>query len=75
MPSLYSHLRRIVTLTMCLCVAVGHVNAADTDADGRLFQPSLNALADVQRALDRAEDGDRLVLVVLGANWAMIHAR
>ncbi len=42
---------------------------AETDPDGRLFQPSADSLADVQQALARAEDGDRLALVVLGANW------
>jgi len=42
---------------------------AETDPDGRLFQPSADPLADVQQALGRAEDGDRLALVVLGANW------
>ena len=34
-----------------------------------MYESSTNPIADVQRALDRAEDGDRLVLVVLGANW------
>lgn len=69
MPNLYSPLRRVVTLAVCLSVFVGNVNAAETDPDGRRYEPSPNALADVQQALDRAEDGDRLVLVVLGANW------
>jgi hypothetical protein len=69
MPNLYSRLRCIVTLAICMGVVVGHARAADTDPDGRRYQPSANPIADVQRALDRAEDGDRLVLVVLGANW------
>ena len=69
MPNLNSRLLCILTLTICLGVVVGHVRAADTDPDGRLYQPSENPLADVQRALDRAGDGDRLALVVLGANW------
>lgn len=69
MPNFYSRLRYSVTLAICLAVLVGHVKAADTDPDGRQYQPSANPLADVQRALDRAEDGDRLALVVLGANW------
>jgi thiol-disulfide isomerase/thioredoxin len=42
---------------------------AETDPDGRLFRPSVDPLADVQQALSRADDGDRLALVVLGANW------
>ena len=61
MPRLYSRLLFIVALVFCL--------GADTDPDGRLFQPSVDPLADVQQALGRADDGDRLALVVLGANW------
>jgi hypothetical protein len=61
MPSLYSRLLFIVALVMCL--------GAETDPDGRLFQPSTDPLADVQQALGRAGDGDRLALVVVGANW------
>jgi thiol-disulfide isomerase/thioredoxin len=48
---------------------VGCASAAETDPDGKLFQPSADPLADVQQALDRADEGDRLALVVLGANW------
>jgi len=69
MPNFYSRLLRILTLTICLGVVVGHVRAADSDPDGRLFQPSVDPLVDVQQALSRAGDGDRLALVVLGANW------
>lgn len=69
MPNLYSPLRYIVTLAICQGVLVDHVKAAETDPDGRQYHPSANPLADVQRALDRAENGDRLLLVVLGANW------
>ena len=61
MPRLYSRLLFMVALVLCL--------GADTDPDGRLFQPSVDPLADVQQALGRADDGDRLALVVLGANW------
>ena len=61
MPSLYSRLLFIATLVMCL--------GAESDPDGRLFQPSVDPLADVQQALSRAEKSDRLALVVLGANW------
>ena len=61
MPRLYSRLLCIVTLVFCL--------GAGTDPDGRLYQPSVDPLADVQEALSRADDGDRLALVVLGANW------
>ena len=69
MPNLYSRLLLIVTLVICSGLVVGCASAAETDPDGRLFQPSPDSLAEVQQALDRAEDGDRLALVVLGANW------
>jgi thiol-disulfide isomerase/thioredoxin len=69
MPSLYSRLQWIVTLIICSGLVVGCVSAADTGSDGRLFEPSVDPLADVRQALGRAEDGDRLALVVLGANW------
>jgi len=61
MPSLYFRLLIIVTLVFCL--------GAGADPDGRLYQPSVDPLADVQQALSRAEDGDRLALIILGANW------
>jgi len=69
MPSLYSRLLCIVTLVICSGFVVGNVRAADTDPDGRLFQSSVDPVSDVQQALGRADDGDRLALVVLGANW------
>ena len=69
MPRLYSRLLCIVTLVICSGLVVGCASAAETDSGGRLFQPSVDPLADVQQALRRADDGDRLVLVVLGANW------
>jgi len=61
MPRLFSRLLLIVALVLCL--------GAKTDPEGRLYQPSVDPLADVQEALSRADDGDRLALVVLGANW------
>ena len=61
MPRLYSRLLCIVTLVI--------FSGAEADSDGHLFQPSVDPLADVQQALSRADDGDRLALVVLGANW------
>ena len=69
MPGLYSRLLCIVTLLIGFGLDVGNVRAADTDPDGRLFHPSVDALSDVQQALGRAEKSDRLALVVLGANW------
>ena len=61
MPRLYFRLLFIVVLVMCL--------GAETVPDGRLYQSSDDPLADVQQALGRAGDNDRLALVVLGANW------
>ena len=69
MRNLYSRLRCIVTLAICMAFAAGHAGAADTNPEGRQFPPSSNPLADVQGAFDRAEDGDRLLMIVLGANW------
>lgn len=37
--------------------------------EGRLYDSSANHLADVEQALDRAEERNRLLLVVAGANW------
>ena len=71
MPRLYFRLLSVATLVLCLCLGlgVGCASTAETDPDGRLFRPSADPLADVQQALGRADDGDRLALVVLGANW------
>jgi len=69
MPGLYSRLPGTVALVICLGLVIGNASAAETDPDGALFQPSIDPLADVQQALGRAGDGDRLALVVLGANW------
>src|SRR5210317_198954 len=69
MPGSYSRLLCIVTLVICLGLVAGCSGAAETDPDGKLFQPSADPLADVQQALGRAEKSDRLALVVLGANW------
>jgi len=67
MPSLYSRLLCIVTLVICSGLVC--TSAAETDLDGRRFQPSTDPLADVQQALSRAQKSDRLALIVLGANW------
>ena len=69
MPSPYSRLLCIVALVIYSGLVVGCASAAETDPDGKLFQPSADPLADVQHALRRAEDSDRLALVVLGGNW------
>ena len=69
MPGLYSRLLCIVTLAICSGLVAGCANAAETGPDIKLFQPSADPLADVQLAMSRAADGNRLALVVLGANW------
>ncbi|MDJ0939554.1 MAG: thioredoxin family protein [Woeseiaceae bacterium] len=69
MPGPYSRLLPIFTLALCVSFLAWSASAAETDPDGRLFAPSADALADVEQALARAGDNDRLGLVVLGANW------
>src|SRR5210317_1035329 len=69
MPSSCFRLLCTLALAICLGLATGNARAADPDPDGRLFEPTADSLADVQQALVRAGDGDRLALVVLGANW------
>ena len=69
MPSLYSRLLSKVTLAISLAFVAGCAGATESDPDGRLFEPSVDPLAEVQQAIGRADDGDRLALVVLGANW------
>jgi len=69
MPSLNFRLLYIVPLLICFGLVAGNTWAADTDPDGRLFKPSPDPVSDVQEALGRADDGGRLALVVLGANW------
>lgn len=43
--------------------------AADTDPDGAIFQSSEDPLADVEQAIGRAGNNDKLALIVMGANW------
>jgi len=69
MQRLCSRLLCTVTSVIGLSLLPGIANAADTDADGALFQPSDNPLADVQRAISSAGNAERRALVVLGANW------
>jgi hypothetical protein len=69
MPVLYSRLLSILALVFSAGLAVAPVSAAETDPDGRLFEASADPLADVEQALDRADDQDRLALIVLGGNW------
>ena len=69
MPGLNSRLLCTATLALCLGLVFASATAAETDPDGALYSPSVDPLADVQQALDRAADNERLALVVLGANW------
>ena len=69
MPSLSTRLRCSFALAICLGPVLHSAIAAETDPDGRLFDASADPLADVQQALDRAGDSDRLALVVVGGNW------
>ena len=69
MPRPHSRLLFVVTLALCAGLVAGCASGAGTEPDGSLFRPSADPLADVQQAMSRAEDGDRLALVVLGANW------
>ena len=69
MPSKYSRLFCVVVLAIGAGPVAGCATAAETDPDGRLFEASADSVADVQEALERADAGDRLALVVLGGNW------
>ncbi len=69
MPTSYSRLRLAAALLLGFGLVFGPAGAAETDPDGRLFRPSEDPLADVQGALSRAGDADRLALIVLGADW------
>ncbi|MCH9695209.1 MAG: thioredoxin family protein [Gammaproteobacteria bacterium] len=69
MPSLFCRLSLIVVFAICAGLVASATSVAETNPDGRLYQPSDDVLADIQQAISRADDGDRLALVVLGANW------
>jgi len=65
----YTDFRCVITLALCLVFVAGLASAADTNPEGRRYMQSANPLAAVQQAFDRAEEGNRLLLVVAGANW------
>lgn len=69
MPALYARPLPAVVLLIGLSLVYGSGSAAEPDADGALFQPSDDPLAEVQQALSRAGESNRRALVVLGANW------
>ena len=69
MAAFFSFLPRNIALLLGFSLVFGLAGAAETDPDGALFQPSDDPLGDVQQALSRAGDAERLALVVLGANW------
>ena len=54
MPGSCFRLLCAFTFAICLGLAMGNARAADPDPDGRLFQPAVDPLADVQQALSRA---------------------
>lgn len=43
--------------------------AKSDTASGELYLPSKDAMADVSKAIKTAQDNNKLVLVVMGANW------
>tara|TARA_R110002049_G_scaffold65710_2_gene172264 strand:- start:14188 stop:14997 length:810 start_codon:yes stop_codon:yes gene_type:complete len=65
----YSNLPSFFALLLWLGFVASPVTADDTNREGRLYPASVNPVADVEQALGRAEDNDRLLLVVAGANW------
>jgi thiol-disulfide isomerase/thioredoxin len=69
MPSLHTRVLRLIAIAIGSAVIVNVVNAAETDPDGRLYQASTDAAADVRQALGSAEEKGTRALVVLGANW------
>ena len=69
MTGLYPRFLCTVALLIGLGLASGVAGAAESDPDGALFEPSGDPLADVREALNRADEGDKRALVVLGANW------
>ena len=71
MPVLNARLLPVVMLLTGVGLATGNASAAETDADGALYEPSADPLADVQRAIAAAGAAERRALVVLGANWCI----
>jgi hypothetical protein len=60
----------MVTLLCLLLPATGlSETSAQAGPSGELFLPSDNAMADVEQAMHSALANNRLVLVVMGANW------
>lgn len=59
----------VITLALCSGLVAGPALAADTNPEGRVYHASVNPLADVEQALDRAKESNRLLLVVAGGNW------
>ena len=65
----YTDFLSVITLAFCLGLIAGPASAADTHPEGRLYHASENPLADVEKALTRAKERNRLLLVVAGGNW------
>jgi len=69
MPGLRFRLLFAAAFVLSFGLVTGNATAAETDPEGRLYEPSVDPVADVRQAIERADDGDRKALVVLGANW------
>ncbi len=62
--------RTLATLSVSFLVAMGAANASSTgDSSGELFFPSDDPVAELEQTRQSARANDRLVLVIMGANW------
>jgi len=64
----------MICALVALALTAGNAVLADdapipAKESGELYLPSDDAMADVRNALSAARDSDKLVLVVMGANW------
>lgn len=50
-------------------LVAGIAAADENNPDGRLYEASADAVADVRQAMEQASASDRRALVVMGANW------
>ena len=66
---LFKLLVMVVIVYLPAVYASGEDSAADPVQSGRLYQPAENPMVEVDAALSRALANERLLLVVVGANW------
>jgi hypothetical protein len=60
----------LATLTVSFLLAIGALSASGAvDSSGELFFPSDDPMAELERTRQSALANDRLVLVIMGANW------